>query len=61
MEPLGIAPHLAKEVIGCGTTKLYELLNDGELSSYMVGRSRRITTESIRAYVDRQINAQQVA
>ncbi len=61
MEPLGIAPHLAKEVIGCGTTKLYELINSGELSSYMIGRSRRITTDSIRAYVERQINAQEAA
>lgn len=55
MEPLGLPPEAARAVIGCGTTKLYELLNAGELESYFVGRSRRVTTASIRDYVARQL------
>ena len=55
MEPLGVPPNAAKAAIGCGTTKLYELLNAGELESYSIGRARRITTASIKAYVARQL------
>jgi excisionase family DNA binding protein len=54
MQTIGLPPKVAKEVIGCGTTNLYELLNAGELDSYFIGRSRRITTESLRAFVARQ-------
>jgi excisionase family DNA binding protein len=42
-------------MIGCGITTLYELLAIKELESYQIGRARRITTESIRSYVRRQI------
>jgi len=56
---LGLPPSTAKQVIGCGTTKLYELLRDGELESYLVGRGRRITTASLEAYVARQIAREQ--
>lgn len=61
METLGVPPKAAKEVIGCGTTKLYELINSGELDSYFIGRSRRITTASIRAYVARQLDQREAA
>lgn len=60
-EPIGVPPKVAKKRIGCGNTKLYELLNSGELESYMIGRARRITTASIRDYVDRQISALEAA
>lgn len=55
MEPLGLAPKDAFAAIGVGVTKGYELLNAGELESFRVGRARRITTASIRAYVARQL------
>lgn len=38
-------------MIGCGTTKLYELLNEGKLESYHIGRARRVTTASIKALI----------
>jgi excisionase family DNA binding protein len=34
---------------------LYGLINAGELESYTEGRSRRITVESINAYVRRRL------
>lgn len=52
-EPIGVPPKVAKKRIGCGNTKLYELLNSGELESYMIGRARRVTTASIDALVER--------
>jgi excisionase family DNA binding protein len=59
--PIGLAPNAAKQAIGCGTTKLYELLAAGELESYCVGRSRRITVASIEAYVARQLEQAKAA
>jgi excisionase family DNA binding protein len=48
-------------MLSCGITRLYELLNEGELTSYLDGRSRLITTESIRAYVERKVAASETA
>jgi excisionase family DNA binding protein len=42
-------------MLDCGTTRLYELIRAGELETYRDGASRKITTASLRAYVDRQI------
>lgn len=61
MEPIGLSPKATKDAIGCGTTKLYQLINDGELESYFIGRSRRITTASIKAFVARQIEQREAA
>ena len=55
MKILGLTPDSTKAVIGCGTTKLYELINAGELETYTIGRARRITTASIEAYVARHL------
>lgn len=56
-EPLVVPPRRASELLCMGLTRLYELLHEGELESYRHGRSRRITTASIRAYIERQIAA----
>lgn len=55
IEPIGVAPKVAWQMIGCGPTRGYEYLNAGELESYMVGRARRITTASIKSLVNRLI------
>lgn len=55
MDPLAIAPKDAFAAIGVGVTKGYELINSGELETFKIGRATRITTESIRAYVARQL------
>lgn len=58
MEPLAVSPKDAFAAIGVGVTKGYELINSGELESFMLGRSRRVTTESVRAFVARQLERQ---
>ena len=55
MEQLAVPPKVAFAAIGVGVTKGYELINAGELETYKVGRATRITTASIRAFVDRQV------
>ena len=58
MEPLAIAPKDCFRLIGVGHSKGYELINTGELETFKIGRATRITTDSIRAYVSRQLQAQ---
>jgi excisionase family DNA binding protein len=55
--PIVVRPRQACEMLSIGLTRLYELLNDRQLESFRHGRGRRITTESIRAYIDRHIEA----
>jgi Helix-turn-helix domain len=42
-------------ILKIGRAKLYELLNSGELESYLEGSSRKITCRSIDAYVQRRL------
>jgi len=53
VEPLAVAPKIVCVMLDCGLTHVYELINAGELESYKDGRSRKITTRSIRARVER--------
>jgi excisionase family DNA binding protein len=53
LEPLSVSPRQACLLLGVGNTRLYQLIRDGELSTYHEGRARRITLESIRARVSR--------
>jgi excisionase family DNA binding protein len=41
----------AKDAIGCGTTKLYDLINDGTLEARKFGRLTLITAASLEAFV----------
>jgi excisionase family DNA binding protein len=41
----------ACRALRCGTTKLFELINDGKLKRVKIGTSTRITTASINKYV----------
>ena len=51
---LVVKPKIACHMLGCGNTRLYELLAAHELQSFLDGRSRKITVESIRNYVARR-------
>jgi excisionase family DNA binding protein len=55
IEPLAVKPADAWRLLGIGNTHGYQLLRDGELVSYLDGTNRRITTESIRNYIARQV------
>jgi excisionase family DNA binding protein len=55
--PLAVRPRQAAQMLGVGQTKLYELLNAGDLDSFHIGRSRRVTMASISRYIDRQLTA----
>jgi hypothetical protein len=52
---LVVKPRIAWKMLACSNTRGYELLNAGELESFLDGRSRKITIESIRRYVARRL------
>jgi|HubBroStandDraft_6_1064221.scaffolds.fasta_scaffold92834_5 excisionase family DNA binding protein len=41
----------AKAALGCGTSKLYELINNGTLDARRFGKLTYITAESLEAFV----------
>jgi hypothetical protein len=53
--PLVVKPREARCMLACGNTRLYELLAAKELESFLDGRSRKITVESIRRYIARRL------
>ena len=52
MEPLTVTVAGAKKALGLGTTKIYDLINDGKLRTVKVGRRTLVRTDSIRQLVD---------
>jgi hypothetical protein len=52
---LVVKPKVAWRLLACSNTRGYELLAAGELQSFKDGRSRKITVESIRGYIKRQL------
>ena len=55
VRPLVVKPKIAWKMLACSNTRGYELLNAGELESFLDGRSRKITVESIRRYIARRL------
>ena len=53
--PLVVSPNHAMKALMVSRATLYGLINARELESYTEGRSRRITVESINAYVRRRL------
>jgi hypothetical protein len=53
--PLIVKPQEARRMLACSNTRLYELLAERELDSFLDGRSRKITVESIRRYIVRRL------
>jgi hypothetical protein len=56
-ERLVVSPRRARHMLDCGVTRLYDLLNAGEIESFLDGRSRKITVASIQAYIQRRLAA----
>jgi hypothetical protein len=56
---LVVSPRRARHMLDCGNTRLYELLKDKKLESYVDGRSRKIITASIHRYVAQRLKEAQ--
>lgn len=56
MEPLAVSPKACWATLGVGKTKGWELVARGDLEAFKIDGATRITTESIRAYVARQLH-----
>jgi hypothetical protein len=54
-ERLVVSPRRAKHMLDCGNTRLYELIKSKELDSFLDGRARKITVESIRRLIARRL------
>lgn len=48
MDRITVAVAEAREALGLGTTKLYQLINAGQLETVKVGRRRLVTVASIK-------------
>lgn len=53
MDKLLLTPSEAAAVLGIGRSKVYELLNDGQLTSVRIDRCRRIPADELVALVER--------
>jgi excisionase family DNA binding protein len=53
IEPLLYTIPEAATALRISRTKLYELLDSGEIESIHIGRSRKIPAEALRIYIDR--------
>ncbi len=49
MRTLAISVNQTSKILGIGKTKIYELIEDGELESVKIGRRRLIKTKSIHS------------
>jgi excisionase family DNA binding protein len=52
MEPVTVTIRGAREALGLGHTKIYQLIGAGALKTVKVGRRTLVRTDSIRALVD---------
>src|SRR5262245_6359469 len=55
VEPLAVRPAAAFAMLGVGHSRGYELINSGELESYLDGSARKILVASIKAYIERRL------
>jgi hypothetical protein len=56
-ERLVVSPRRARHMLDCGNTRLYELIKNQVLESYVDGRSRKITVVSIHRYIAHRLAA----
>jgi hypothetical protein len=52
---LVVKPKTAWRMLACSNTRGYELIAAKELESFLDGRSRKITVDSIRRYIARRL------
>lgn len=51
-EPLAVSPKVAFAAIGVGNTRGYELIGEGSLEAFKIGRSTRVTWSSVKRLVE---------
>jgi excisionase family DNA binding protein len=56
-EALVVSPRRPGQLLAISRTTVYELLGRGELETFTLGKSRKITVASIKAYIDRRLGA----
>ena len=57
-EPLLVDANRAMVMLSVGRTTFYNLVNAGELDTFLIGKARRITVASIRSYIQRKLNTE---
>lgn len=57
MPAFGLSINDARRAIGIGRTKLYDLINAGEIDAFKIGRRTLVEPESVRRFVDRLLSA----
>ncbi len=57
VEAIAVKRSTAAKMLDCGATKVWELQKAGELQTMKIGADDRITVASIRAYVQRRLQA----
>jgi excisionase family DNA binding protein len=50
LEPIAVSPKQATELLPVGITRLYELINSGEIESQLIGRRRWINYQSLKRF-----------
>ncbi|MBN8815212.1 MAG: helix-turn-helix domain-containing protein [Sphingomonas sp.] len=53
LRPLCLTVDEAADALSVGRTKLYQLIAEGEIEAVKIGKSTRITTESLEALLKR--------
>jgi hypothetical protein len=61
LEPLVVSPGIAARKLNESRNRIYERINSGELESYKDGGARKITMASIRALIQRKLEASRLA
>jgi len=56
---LAVSVKKATQLLDLSERAIYRLIETGELQSYHSGRSRKVTFQSIRDYIERQLKAEQ--
>ena len=54
MEPLAVSINDTVKALGVGRTSVYEMIKDGRLEAFKLGRRTLVRVESIRRLVDAQ-------
>ena len=54
---LALSPNKTAEALDCGLTRVYDLIAQDELESYLDGARRKITVDSIHKYIARRLEA----